>query len=212
MLRLIAMRLGLLGPADGDVDALARAAKLLVDVVRVDRAIYLGADDALDAAVAKLASAVVEGDPSDDAAWARAARVAIGGSHRDIDAFVRAEEARRKLRVLERLPDPKVARTIEMVGDRVAVLLYDKGLLDEEDIFAASLLVYGKSDEPLVKKVGTRWFVTPGSIGCPGGGAAVLDDDSEEIVASIYDRDGKRTAHESIAIARATKMKVQGSL
>ena len=59
-------------------------------------------------------------------------------------------------------------RTIEMFGDRVAVLIHDKALLDEEDIFSATFLVYGKSDGPLVKKIGPRWFLTPGPIGSAG--------------------------------------------
>ena len=40
-------------------------------------------------------------------------------------------------------------RTVEMFGDRVAVLIHDKALLDEEDIFSATFLIYGKSDAPL---------------------------------------------------------------
>jgi hypothetical protein len=203
------MRLGLLGPAEGNVDGLARAAELLIDVVKVDRAIYLGDDGALDGAVAAWAERLVGSDPSDDAAWTRAAHVALRGSPEQIDAFVVRERARQRLRVLEGLPAGG-ARTMEMIGDRVAVLLHDKGQLDEEDIFAASLLVYGKSLEPLVKKVGTRWFVTPGVIGSPGGGAAVLDDGGEEIVASFYGKDGACSHSEALAIARAAKMKIQG--
>ena len=42
----------------------------------------------------------------------------------------------------------------------VAVLIHDKALLDEEDILAANLLVYGKSETPMVKKIGSRWFVS----------------------------------------------------
>ena len=204
------MRLGLLGPAEGNVDGLGRAAEILVDVLKVERAVYLGNDGALDDAVASWAKRLVGSDPTDDAAWARGAQIALRGSPGEIDDFVRSERARQRLRVLEGLEKGGDARTIEMIGDRVAVLLYDKASLDEEDIFAATLLVYGKSPEPLVKKVGTRWFMTPGSIGSPGGGAAVLDDDAEEIVASIYGREGARTLREPIAIARAAKMKIQG--
>ncbi len=204
------MRLGLLGPAEGNVDGLGRAAELLVDVLEVERAVYLGNDGALDGAVAAWAKRIVGGDPSDDATWARAARVALRGSPEEIDAFVRKERARQRLRVLEGLAKGGDARTIEMIGDRVAVLLYDKAALDEEDIFAATLLVYGKSPEPLVKKVGNRWFVTPGAIGAAGGGIGVLDDTGEEIVASVYALDGSRTLSETIAVARATKMKIQG--
>ncbi len=204
------MRLGLLGPAEGNVGGLGRAAEVLVDVLKVERAVYLGNDGALDEAVAAWAGRLMQGDATEDAVWSRAARVALRGSHEEIDAFVRRERARQRLRVLEGLANGRDARTVEMIGDRVAVLLYDKASLDEEDIFAATLLVYGKSPEPLVKKVGNRWFMTPGAIGSTGGGIGVLDDSGEEIVASVYALDGTRTLTESIAVARATKMKIQG--
>jgi hypothetical protein len=160
--------------------------------------------------VAAWAGRVVQGDPSNEATWERAAKVALRGSPAEIDAFVSQERARQRLRVLEGLAKKGDARTIEMIGDRVALLLYDKASLDEEDIFAATLLVYGKSPEPLVKKVGNRWFVTPGTIGSAGGGIGILDDGAEEIVASVYALDGSRTLSEPIAVARTTKMKIQG--
>jgi hypothetical protein len=204
------MRLGLLGPAEGFVDGLAQAAEFLLDVAKVDRAIYLGTDGALDEAVARWAKSLVGDDPTDDAAWKRAAEVAVTGTPSTIDAFVKSERARLRLRSLESLPEGAY-RSMEMVGDRVAVLVYDKSLLDEEDIFAANILVYGKSPEPLVKKIGARWFVTPGLVGCAGGGIVVLDDETDEIVASIYSVDGKLTLKEPLVAQRAAKMKIQGS-
>jgi hypothetical protein len=99
---------------------------------------------------------------------------------------------------------------MEMFGDRVAVLIYDKGLLDEEDIFAATFLVYGKSEEPLVKKIGPRWFLSPGRVGSPGGGALVLDDEQEDVVATFFDRDGQPHKREALQVTRAAKMRVQG--
>src|SRR5262252_7263206 len=98
------MRLGLLGPADGNVEGLGRAAELLLHVVKVDRAIYLGTDGALDEAVARWAKRLVGDDPSDDAAWKRAAQIAMNGTPESIDAFVKGERARRRLRSLESLP------------------------------------------------------------------------------------------------------------
>ena len=65
-----------------------------------------------------------------------------------------------------------LAEKPDFVGDRVAVLVYEKALLDEEDIFSANLILYGKSDEPVVRRIGARWFVTPGRLGTPGGGAS----------------------------------------
>jgi hypothetical protein len=175
----------------------------------VHRAIYLGNDGALDRAVAAWARKLVGDDPSDDAAWRRAANVAVSGTSEQIDKFVQTERARLRLKSLEALPE-EISRTIEMIGDRVAVLIYDKALLDEEDILAANLLFFGKSDGPLVRKIGARWFVTPGPIGSEGGGIAVLDDEADEIMITIYDSTGKQSQREALSLHRATKMRVQG--
>jgi hypothetical protein len=202
------MRLGLLGPAENDVAGLGRAAEYLLAHAKVARAVYLGNDGALDRAVVAWAKKLVGEDPSDEGAWKRAADVAATGTPEQIDRFVSAERARVRLKALEMLPAS--GRTIEMVGDRVAVLIYDKGGLDEEDILAANLLVYGKSEQPLVKKIGTRWFVSPGQIGCEGGGLAVLDDEATDIVATVYDLNGKITTKETLTVQRAAKVRVQG--
>jgi hypothetical protein len=202
------MRLGLLGPAENDVPGLGRAAEYLLVEAKVQRAVYLATDGALDRAVAVWAKKLVGEDPSDEGAWSRAAEIAASGTPELIDRFVAAERARMRLKALEMLPAS--GRTIEMVGDRVAVLIYDKAALDEEDILAANLLVYGKSDEPLVKKIGTRWFVSPGQIGSEAGGLAVLDDEGEDIVATIFDMGGKVTTKEALTVQRAAKVRVQG--
>ncbi|HEY8073251.1 MAG TPA: hypothetical protein VIF62_04060 [Labilithrix sp.] len=203
------MRLGLLGPSGGDVGALGRAAEFLLNGARVHRAIYLGNDGALDRAVAAWARKLVGDDPSDDGAWRRAAEVALKGTPEQIDKYVASERARQRLKSLEALSE-QVSRTIEMIGDRVAVLIHDKALLDEEDILAANLLFYGKSDGPLVKKIGARWFVTPGPIGSAGGGLAVLEDDGPDILVKIYDSTGKPGIEEALTQTRAAKMRVQG--
>jgi hypothetical protein len=203
------MKLGLLGPAEGDVDGLRRAAQLLVDVAKVDRAIYLGQDDALERAIDAWAKRLVGSDPTETGMWRRASDLAVGGSPADIDTFVQTERARLALRVFESIPGGE-ARTIEIVGDRVAVLVYEKALLDEEDIFAANLILYGKSDEPVVRRIGARWFVTPGRLGSPGGGACVLDDGGDDVTLTIYDGSGKACHHEALTLQRSTKMRVQG--
>ena len=203
------MRLGLLGPAGTEVGALGKGAEFLLNTARVHRAIYLGVDGALDRAVAAWAKKLVGGDPSDDNAWRKAAEIAETGSAQAIDKFVANQRARLRLKALETLPE-QISRTIEMVGDRVAVLIHDKADLDEEDILAANILFFGKSDAPLVKKIGARWFVTPGPIGSVGGGVAVIDDEGDEVTISIFDTNGTLSAREALTVQRATKMRVQG--
>jgi hypothetical protein len=203
------MRLGLLGPSEGDVASLGRAAEFLLNSAKVNRAIYLGNDGALDRAVSAWARKLVGDDPSDDNAWKRAAEIAVKGAPEQIDKFVQIERARLRLKALESLPE-KVSRTIEMFGDRVAVLIHDKAQLDEEDILAANILVYGKADAALIKRVGGRWFVTPGHIGTPGGGIAVIEDTNDDVVVTVFDGAGKQTQKETLTLQRATKMRVQG--
>jgi hypothetical protein len=203
------VRLGLLGPAEGNLAALARTAEFLLNGAKVARAIYLGGDDALEDTVSLWAESLVGSDPSDEGVWDRALEVAAGGTAEQLDGFLRAERARLRLKSLERLP-PEELRSVEMFGDRVAVLIHDKALLDEEDIFSASYLFYGKSDGPLIRNIGPRWFLTPGPIGSAGGGALVLDDAGDEVVATLHDVEGCASRREALTVARAAKLSVRG--
>jgi hypothetical protein len=203
------MKLGLLGPAEGDVPSLLRSAEILVDVACVDRAIYLGEDDALQRAVAVWTRRLVGSDTTESGLWTRAADLAVGGAPADIDAFVETERKRRRLRVLESLPGGD-ARTLEMLSDRVSLLVFDKALLDEEDIYSATFILYGKSEEPVIRRIGARWFVSPGRVGPQGGGLCVLDDGGDEVTITRYDATGKVSHHEALSFSRSTKMRVQG--
>jgi hypothetical protein len=200
------MRFGLLGPAD-DVAALGRSAEFLLREQRVSRAVYLGTDDALDRVVATWARKLVGDDPGEDALWARGASLALSGAPSELARFVQAQRARLRLKQLEQLPP--AGRTIEMIGDRVAVMIHDKTHLDEEDILAAGILVYGKSALPVAKRVNARWFVSPGHVG-GNGGSAVIDDEGDEIVLTVFDATGRQAMSEVLTIQRATKIRVQG--
>ncbi len=203
------MRLGLLGPARTNA-TLHRAAEFVLDTARVDRAVYLGDDAALEQTVKSWAERLVGPDPTDEGAFRRGAALALHGTPAEMDRFVSGERARRRLRSLESLPLGD-GRTIEMIGDRVAVLIHDKANLDEEDIVSASLLVYGRSEAPVLKKIGARWFISPGAMGCPGGGVAVIEDQDDRIVAEIFDEAGKRTQFESLDLKRKANTRVQGA-
>ncbi len=204
------MRLGVLGPANGDLSGLARAAQRLLDQFRAERVIYLGLDDDLDRVVGAWASDLVGANPSDRVLFERAAHACVQSTPEQIDAFVASERARRRLRVFASLPPPP-GRTIELLDGRVAVLLFDKAHLDEDDIAGASMLVFGKSDAPLIKRVGARTFIAPGRIGSEAGGSALLDDEGEGVRVRVVSSDGVVTHTEVIgSSSTASKMKVQG--
>lgn len=191
------MRLGLLGPSNGDAVSLGRAAEFLLNGARVQRVIYLAQDGVLDQVVAAWAKKLVGDDPSDDGAWRRAAHIARSGTAEEIDRFVARERARLRLKALEALPE-ELGRTIETIGDRVAVLVDDTAQLGEEDILAAHLLFFGKSDQPMIRQVGSRWFVSPGSIRSEGGGVAIVSDEHGEVTVSIHDASGTLTQRQVV--------------
>jgi hypothetical protein len=203
------MKLGLLGPAEGDVAALGRAAEFLLNSVKVTRAVYLASDGGLDRAVTAWAKNLVGDDPSDEAMWRRAAKVAASGNSAQIDHFIATERARRKLRNLETLCGSR-KRSIEMLADRVAILLYDKADLDEDDISAAHVFLFGRCKEPIAKRVGARWFVSPGTIG-PKSGIGVIDDTDDDLWLTFYSAKGEPIQKECLATERTTKMRIQGT-
>ncbi|MBX3182588.1 MAG: hypothetical protein KIT72_19665 [Polyangiaceae bacterium] len=199
------MRLGLLGPADGDLARLARAARFLLEVRGIDRAIYLGSDRALDEVVEGWARELVGGDPSDDAVWDRAAACCGSGDPEAIRAFLEAEHARRRLARFEVLPSAG-SRTVELLDGKVVVLIHDKAHLDEEDIVAASLLAFGKSPELLLKQVGPRWFLSPGV-----GGSLILEDQDDGIHLTAYGRRQELVKELPLDLSRGTRLRVQGA-
>ena len=199
------MRLGLLGPARNQDAALERAARFLRQDIAVDRAIYLGVDAAMDGVIRRWAEELVGGDPADSALWRRAAERCVGATPRQIDEFLEAERERRGLKVFQSLPGDGT-RVIEILNGKVAVMIYDKADLDEEDILPASLLVFGKSQEPLVKQVGSRWFLSPGSFG--DAGILILEDHEDGIHLTQFDGACREQARELLLASRTPKLKV----
>ncbi|MEJ7729496.1 MAG: hypothetical protein WKG00_09785 [Polyangiaceae bacterium] len=203
------MRLGILGPAQGDLPALARGAHYLLDEARVERVVYLAADDALDRVVASWASEIVGDTQGSGGLLARAAARCAAADPATIDEFVDMERARLRLQVMSSLPSDR--RSIEILDGRVVLFVWDKSTLDEDDIAAASILCFGKSNEAMIKKVGTRIFVAPGPVGGKDGGCAVLDDGDGGVRISILTHDGQVTAKGSVgAPITGAKMRVQG--
>ena len=165
------MRLGLIGPANTDTAALERAAKLLIVECEVDQVIYLGEDDAL--------REFVTAHESEDNAHPveqQVARVAATGSPSDIeDVLVQLRGARylEKLRVAPRPP----TRAMEMLDDRIVLIVRNKTTLGEDDVVNSNVLIYGDARELMFKRFGPRCFFSPGPL--TGGHMGLLDDRSE---------------------------------
>lgn len=205
------MRLGLIGPSDGDLAMLARAARLLLDEALVDRVIYLGADDALDNVVSAWAGELVRGDPSEELVFERAIVACASAGPAEIGAFVASERARRRLRVFTTVPRPP-GRTVEFFDGKVAVIVHDKAVLDEDDIAGAAILVFGKATQPVHHRVGSRVFFGPGplAVGSEGGLAVISDDQGIGVAFELRSPSGAVTQSERFdPRLLGTKMRVQ---
>ena len=199
------MKLGFLGPADGNEKLLRSTAEWLL-AQGVDQAIYLGLDDTLEKVVAKWAREIMEGDASEDAFLARASEVAKNGNAGAIEALLASDHAVRRLDALRTLPPPP-SRAIEMVDDRIGMVVHDKAILDEEDIANANVIVYGKSTEMVLKRFGPRYFFTPGPLAGQKLGLLELEP-SGALVIAVFDPKGKPITRETLQARTSSKMMV----
>lgn len=199
------MRLALLGPAEGHTDALEGAAQAVLTRHPVDRAVYLGVDGALDGVVQRIAVRLVGENPSEEGIWARAARACLKASPAEMDAYVGRERARAELRSFESLPDAET-RAIEMLGGALLLMIHDKSALNEEDLIPARVLLFGKSRTPIVKQVGQRWFLSPGSF--PDAGVLILEDGDDGIHLQLLDSNFEVVRTEQLSTSRGTKLRV----
>jgi hypothetical protein len=195
------MRLGFIGPAGSDTDALERAAKMLIVDFEVDQVVYLAEDQALRDFVARHES---EGDGTE--LEREVARVAATGSPTDIDAVLRRLRGTRYLSKLRVAPRPPT-RAMEMLDDRIVIIVREKSSLGEEDIVNSNVVVYGDGSELAFKRFGPRCFFAPGPLS--GGHVGLLDEHSESggVALKALDQSGETWWTEAIQ-GRGAKMMV----
>jgi hypothetical protein len=201
------MRIGLLGPADGNTELLREAADFLLGDCGVDQAVYLGNDDSARHVVDKWAEQVMGGEASEDAFLREARRVALSGSAEEIQTLLTRDHEVRRLSALRCLPPPP-ARAVEVCDEKVVLFVHDKALLDEEDIANAFLVVYGRSKALAINRFGPRSFFTPGPLS--GKRVAVLERevDGTLAIAMFNPETGEPAGHETL-IARRSHVVVQ---
>ena len=165
------MRLGFIGPAKSDVAALEQAAKLLICDLEVDTVIYLGEDEALRAFMAKH-----ESNAGDAPLEQQVAEVAAGGTSDQIEEVLRKLRGARYLGKL-RIAPPPPRRAMEMLDDRIALIVRNKSTIGEEDVINSNIVVFGDGKELMFKRFGPRCFFSPGPL--ETGHLGLLDDQSE---------------------------------
>ena len=195
------MRLGFVGPADSNAALLEQAVDQLVTELEVDTVVYLGADEAIrDFITAQ------QCDASELGFEQRVAQVAAAGSPAEITKVVRSLRGGSYVEKLRLVPQPP-ANAIEMLDDRIILLVQEKSSLGEEDVVNSNVVIYGDAKELAFKRYGARCFFSPGPLA--GGHLGILDEASESggITLQAIDLAGKVSWTEPIQ-GRGAKMKV----
>ncbi len=165
------MRLGLIGEAEDAWERLPDALDLLLVQGASDEVVYLGSQDGLRSALRAWAARHLNPWADEDAFLAAAARAARSEPAGALEPLL-AREARfallRRLRLL-----PLGVRAVELLGDRLLLLVRDPDQLDEEDVASAHLIVFGLGSAPELRRFGPRSFYSPGRL--QGGHVGLLE-------------------------------------
>ena len=198
--------IGLVGESDS-VLRLWRAFDLLLTAYDADPILYLGSNDVFDRTVREMPGARVA---SEEMFLRAAAAVALRGTAEEIEGLLSAEAQSGKLGRLRSLP-PHPALAVEMLGERIVLLVHDKAVLEEEDIANASLIVH-ETSEPTHKRIGPRHFLSPGPLASDDSLVGVLRSDAAGTSSLALVRlDGKVESEAALHFGSGTRMIVSGT-
>jgi hypothetical protein len=196
------MRIGLVGPADGDSALLREAAEFLLGDCGVEQAVYLGSEQTLRGVVDRWATQVVKGVATEARFLEEALALALDADAAAIDALLSRDRELHRLSALRCLP-AQPARAVELVDDKVVLFVHDKALLDPEDIANAFLIVYGRSKQSALHRFGPRTFFTPGPLS--HGRVALIEREGEAhlAIAQFNPRTGEPRGRDILQVRRA---------
>lgn len=108
--------------------------------------------------------------------------------------------------------DPSIPRKVlDMVGDTLCCLAYDKNDLSRDDLVNALIFIHGKESEPKLVQIGPRFFLTPGRLaGAAEQTCALLERVDKDLRYSAYRLDGKVVLEpRTLVVDRRTKLSVK---
>jgi hypothetical protein len=108
--------------------------------------------------------------------------------------------------------DPSIPRKVlDMVGDTLCCLTYDKNDLTRDDLVNAPIFIHGKESEPKLVQIGPRFFLTPGRLaGAAEQTCALLEREDKDLRFSAFRLDGKVVLEpKTLAVDRRSKLSVK---
>lgn len=201
----VAMSIAVLGPANGNEEALGRAAAHFAAMPDVDRVVYLGTDGLLDHVVSAWAHQLVGDDASDWGLWDRAAIACASAEPDAIEAFVVAEKRRAQLRRLESLAAPG-SWAVELLGGRWAFLTDSTTRLTDDHLAPVTFVVFGDGPDALFQQRGARWLLCPGPLSKNAG--MILFEEEAGVGASLIGSQLEVVRRERLVSGQATKLRI----
>lgn len=178
-----------IGPAGGHSASLVQVLERILGHEETRQVIYLGQDNAASQAVEQLAGGMPE-----ERFLREAVHVALQGSAEELAALLQSEAQGQRLSAVRCLP-PAPARAVEMLERWMLLSVFDKAILDEDDIANAHVILYGKSDSAALKRFGPRCFFAPGPLS--GGHLGVLSVSSAgDLILDLQDLRGNTVQRE----------------
>jgi hypothetical protein len=108
--------------------------------------------------------------------------------------------------------DPAIPRKVlDMVGDTLCCLVYDKNDLERDDLINANLFLHGRESEPKLVQIGPRFFLSPGRLaGAAEQTCALLERVERDLHFSAWRLDGKAVLEPRVLpLERRTKMSIK---
>lgn len=153
------LRVVVIGPAENDVHTLSATLSRALADPGTRQVIYLGQDGAATRAV----EAHRQLGLSQDLFLAQAVELALSGSPEQVQSLLAAEARGRRLSAVRCLPEPP-SRAVEMLERWILLAVFDKAVLDEDDIANTHVILYGKTEQPALARFGPRCFFSPGPL------------------------------------------------
>ncbi|MFZ5469880.1 MAG: hypothetical protein ACOZIN_10635 [Myxococcota bacterium] len=108
--------------------------------------------------------------------------------------------------------DPSISnKAVDMLGDTLVCVVYDKNDLDREDLLNAAVFVHGNQPEPKVVQIGPRFFVTPGRLtGAPEQTVALIETVDKGLSFSAFTLEGRAIIdQQALVVSGKTKLSVK---
>lgn len=108
--------------------------------------------------------------------------------------------------------DPNIPRKqLDMVGDALCCVVYDKNDLSREDLLNATVFIHGKEPDPSVVQIGPRYFLTPGRLtGAAEQTCGLLEKADRNLRFTAFRLDGKTVLEpRELQLGRGTKLQVK---